>query len=145
MQPSLPLALLLPGCTCTATMGEINRDSHLDLHPKLGLGFLSLPVHQDYRDRGAWDLLEKSDFRSDFLRSFKMNHDELGKVEEVKKCLDILTYPDLYRLIPTYLDLSLLISTFPELCLLFHLLILATILENPADTTYPGTQKVRIN
>ena len=36
-------------------------------------------------------------------------------------------------------------STFPDLSRLFHLLISATILENPDYTDYPGTLKVGIN
>ena len=51
---------------------------------------------------GSPDLLEKSDFWSNFLRLFQTNRDESGKVEEIEKCQDILTYPNLSWLFATY-------------------------------------------
>ena len=54
-----------------------------------------------------------------------MRRDESGKVREIEKCQDI----------PTYLDFTRL----------FHLLISATILQNPDYTNDPDTQKVGIN
>ena len=83
------------------------------------MGFWNLPGVSRLSGSGSPNHLKNLDFWSNFSRFFRTNRDKSGKVEEIEKCRDISTYPNLSWLFLTYLDLSQLIPSFPDLSQLF--------------------------